>query len=100
MFYGSSGVCPDCFGFDFDKASNGYLDMLGVPGQGNDDPFSVFPAHQLVKYNSKIYDPSYGTGDFTWQEYQDLSFAGFERNCCGGSMATPKEIGVDEVREY
>ncbi len=36
----------------------------GVSGQGNDDPPSVFSVHQVIKYNGKIYDPSYGQGPF------------------------------------
>jgi hypothetical protein len=46
-------------GADFDKAQ-------GVPGQANPNPPGWFRVgdHLIVVYNSKIYDPSYGTGPF------------------------------------
>ena len=34
------------------------------PAQGNPAPARLFLDHALVKYNGKIYDPSYGTGPF------------------------------------
>ncbi len=42
---------------------NGAL-PTGVAAQGNEDPYSRFSDHSLVRINNKIYDPSYGTGPF------------------------------------
>jgi hypothetical protein len=36
----------------------------GVPAQSNENPYSFFYDHALVKVNGKYYDPSYGTGSF------------------------------------
>ena len=53
-------------------------DNDGVPGQGNDDPIAIFADHQLVEYDSKIYDPSYGTGPFdSIVDWEDASVEGF-----------------------
>lgn len=46
-------------------ATPGFMDPAGgVPAQGNDDPRSWFMDHEIVKYNSKIWDPSYGIGPY------------------------------------
>lgn len=46
-------------------------EMLGIPGQGNADPISIFVDHAIVTYGGKFYDPSYGGTTFTdihaWQ---------------------------------
>jgi hypothetical protein len=53
------------------------LDLRGVPGQGNDDPPEIFRNHWVVRYNNKIWDPSYGGGPFTSKlKHQTESLAG------------------------
>jgi hypothetical protein len=37
----------------------------GIPGQMNGNPPEAFPFHWLVKYNKKVYDPSYGSQPFS-----------------------------------
>lgn len=39
-------------------------DVIGLPGQDNDNPASWFARHFIVKINYKYYDPSYGAGPF------------------------------------
>lgn len=60
---------------------------FGIPGQGNDDPPSMFNYHAAIRYNGKIYDPSYGQGPYiTRKLWEDQSLAG-----CGYRVA-----GLDE----
>jgi hypothetical protein len=49
----------------------------GVPGQGNNDPISLFTNHGLVTFGTSIYDPSYGGGPFgSLVEWQRASLDG------------------------
>jgi hypothetical protein len=32
----------------------------GIAGENNATPFSLFPNHQVVRFGTKLYDPSYG----------------------------------------
>lgn len=43
------------------------VEATGIPGQGNDNPNSVFANHFIVKSltTKKLYDPSYGAGPFS-----------------------------------
>jgi hypothetical protein len=47
-------------------------DDLGINGQNNNNPWSLFNNHVLVQFEGKIYDPSYGSpmyNDFnTWKK--------------------------------
>jgi hypothetical protein len=50
----------------------------GLPGQNQLNPKDAFDVHFVVKYNSKYYDPSYGTGPFdTPKDWENASLAGF-----------------------
>ena len=44
--------------FDAPMANN---DVDGSPAQNNNNPWSLFSDHALVRYNGNLYDPSYGT---------------------------------------
>lgn len=62
----------------FTHYRNQIIDLKGVAGQGNDNPYSEFYNHFIVKYNNKYYDPSYGGGVYdTQEEWEDASLAGF-----------------------
>jgi hypothetical protein len=45
-----------------------FAPQVGAPAQGNSNPQSTFSDHAIVKYNNKIYDPSYGTQIFSSEE--------------------------------
>ncbi|MBK9462524.1 MAG: hypothetical protein IPN94_24655 [Sphingobacteriales bacterium] len=53
----------------------------GLAAQGNNDPYSLFSDHALIRINNKIYDPSYGTGPFNtfadWEVASIQSFGAF-----------------------
>lgn len=47
-------------------------DLIGVAGQGNDNPRAEFENHAIVKYNGLYYDPSYGSNvshSLEWENY-------------------------------
>ena len=47
--------------------------LPGILGQGNvQDPRSIFANHAVVKYNGKLYDPSYG------KSYLNLNMGSYE----------------------
>ena len=51
---------------------------LGLAAQGNNDPYSRFSDHALLRINNKIYDPSYGTGPFnTFADWEAASIQSF-----------------------
>jgi len=53
------------------------VDQPGVPAQGvTENPESFFNQHFVVKYDGKIYDPSYGIGPSTEIEHENASLAG------------------------
>lgn len=54
-------------------------DAWGVAGQGNSpNPPSGFKNHFIVRINGKLYDPSYGIGEFTTETaYEASAFAGW-----------------------
>lgn len=61
------------------------VDQVGIPAQGedNEDPFSQFTNHALVKYGGKYYDPSYGNSTVnSLSEWEDASIAGFGTTVC------------------
>jgi hypothetical protein len=47
-----------------------------VAGQGQPDPPSRFLAHQIIEYGGKYYDPSYGIGDLSQEEWEQAALAG------------------------
>ncbi len=54
-----------------------YVDLIGVKGQGNEDPPRAFNLHYIIKCKEKIYDPSYGTGPFNnTKEHEEASIDG------------------------
>jgi hypothetical protein len=40
------------------------IKLVGVPGQGKTNPQFDFGDHVVVKFNNKLYDPSYGLGPY------------------------------------
>lgn len=55
-----------------------FAPQSGAEAQGNDNPQSTFADHGIVKYNSKYYDPSYGTPiAASKNEWETNSLAGF-----------------------
>ena len=70
-----------------DYYSNNYNacldDLIGLPGQGNQDPRAFFENHAIVGYKKLdgsyvYYDPSYGTGAFANEEaWENASVDGF-----------------------
>lgn len=55
-----------------------YAPAIGVPAQGNVDPMSVFFGHNIVKYNAKYFDPSYGTPiQNSKNDWENMSLIGF-----------------------
>jgi hypothetical protein len=66
-------------GLTFPYSASAVTDQLGVPAQGVRNPPSAFTDHAVVRFDSSIYDPSYGAGPFTGGllEYQKASIDGF-----------------------
>ena len=48
----------------------GAIQLVGIKGQGNDDPRSWFTEHAVISYDTKVYDPSYG------KSYTSTAFLG------------------------
>jgi hypothetical protein len=56
----------------------GAVDETGVEGQGNGNPLATFNDHALMEINTKVYDPSYGTGPFdSLLDWEDASLDGY-----------------------
>ena len=85
---------------------------IGIPGQGNIDPISVFRNHSLVYCSNIIYDPSYGrkgsvyeTLDAALLEWSQNAIVGFQATssviiqCSGVSNDTYEVIGRPAVRK-
>jgi len=53
------------------------LDVIGVEGQGKDDPNSSFVDHGIVLANSVYYDPSYGFSRPSKSTWEDKALAGY-----------------------
>jgi len=64
--------------YPFTHYYNQIIDLKGVAGQGNEDPYSEFENHFIVMYNHEYYDPSYG-GDIynTKEKWENASLDGF-----------------------
>ncbi len=45
-------------------------DAIGLEGQGNNNPYSIFELHQVVFIDGKYYDPSYGN---VYESLSDMS---------------------------
>lgn len=81
------------------------IDEIGVAGQQNANPPGYFNLHFVVKYNNKIYDPSYGTKPFSGNKngkeeheaasidgiYTKVEFGGVER-----IIVIRNYLGIDE----
>lgn len=66
----------------------------GVVGQGNENPRSEFNNHAIVKYNSKYYDPSYGSNvSLSSNEWENSALAGF-----GSKGFFLKTVGGELIR--
>ena len=63
-------------------------DAIGMPGQGNENPASLFNNHQVV-IGDKYYDPSYGVQYSSLEELESESIEGF--------YIGPFSIAVDET---
>lgn len=44
--------------------TGGVVDVVGIGGQGNNDPVAHFVNHFIIESAGSIYDPSYGAGPF------------------------------------
>jgi hypothetical protein len=56
--------------------------LTGVPAQGNENPESTFNNHDIIKYNGKYYDPSYGTSiKNSKDEWENGALSGFGLIC-------------------
>ena len=53
--------------------------MIGVAGQNNPNPFSIFSDHAVVNIQGISYDPSYGIKASTLEEWENTSLAGFSQ---------------------
>ncbi len=82
------------------RASLDVFPEEGIPGQGFKDPFSKLPDHFVVKYDNKIYDPSYGTGPFDKEsDHENAAIDGI-RNAFGSikkQNAAVQELKYSEV---
>jgi hypothetical protein len=58
-------------------------DELGIRGQGNDNPRSLFWDHAVIYYSGTIYDPSYGTTAANLSTYSNNSLSGWLDNSTG-----------------
>lgn len=52
-------------------------DLVGISGQNNEKPNSVFSNHALVFYESKYYDPSYGKIFDSLLAFESFSIEGY-----------------------
>ena len=65
-------------------------DLTGIPAQGrnNNNPWSAFRDHAVVKCGTRYFDPSYGSASFTastFKLWEDASLAGIGASYDGGS---------------
>ena len=75
----------------------GPIDLKGVEGQGTEDPKSVFVDHCLVKFNNKIYDPSYETGPYaSVLKWEDESVAAYGATVKVAAKGSPPEDATQE----
>jgi hypothetical protein len=78
--FSGSGSLPGEYPYVVDEETT---DQNGVAGQGNANPPGQFRNHFVVKYNGRIYDPSYGGEPFGTtaadceQKHEDGSISGF-----------------------
>ena len=52
-------------------------DELGLPGQNNTDPASLFNNHALVKVGTELWDPSYGAIYTSLLDFQQKAIFGY-----------------------
>lgn len=88
-----------CNIFKYVRSKGEFVDKSGAAGQGVENPPGGFYNHYIVRYDSKYYDPSYGTGPFpNKSEWENASLAGYEVACADGAIVGKKnETSVDEV---
>lgn len=71
----------------------------GVPGQHNANPPPQFSNHFIVRYDGRVWDPSYGIGPFaSFRAWEDAAIAGLYIHYRGKLRAgydTAKRIGTD-----
>jgi hypothetical protein len=73
--------------------------LAGIPGQGIGTPARKrFSNHALVATNNQFYDPSYGTGPFSLDVWEEQSIEGFYRDELGGACVRKNDLGVRETR--
>lgn len=90
-------------------------DYIGVPGQGNPNPRSVFENHAIIRYVPdpatphifRYYDPSYGSPYVTSKEtYEAQNFAGFgarvvffdDQTNMPYFIAWPRELNTSDIQ--
>jgi hypothetical protein len=85
---------------DWKYLSSEIVDQPGVPGQGGVfDPPGYFDEHYIVKYGILFYDPSYGNGRMSAQEWEDTSIAGFINKLQNGTQVAAKNTpGIPEMK--
>jgi hypothetical protein len=68
----------------------------GDPGQGNPNPPGNFVLHHVVKYGSRYYDPSYGSGPFANEDdWENRCLDGFlTQTSTGVWVAKKKQLDV------
>ena len=72
--YCGNGLAIDYSYVDKNKSMH---NRHGIAGQNNQDPFSIFSDHAIVKIGDNFYDPSYGLKASTELEWESASLAGF-----------------------
>jgi hypothetical protein len=102
-FAAGGGAKP---GEEFPYEANEVTELLGIVGQGVQNPSSWFAGHVIVEAGSALYDPSYGLGPISGAEalkkYQEASIAGV----CSGTrpafkcQVTPGALILEEKETF
>jgi hypothetical protein len=98
--FNGQGSAPACSPTTYIFNTSDLTRQLGIAGQNFADPKSAFPDHQIVRYGTTYFDPSYGRSYPSATDYSQFdpahiawelqSIAGFGRSCSNQTVVRPK----------